>query len=112
MRTKSTFLVGCLLSISPLQAQEYLAVENYKCSEFLADAEKPDDPARLMRSLVTIAWATGFAAAHQQRHIRADAKAMQLVAVIAGDACRKDPDRIAVEVIAPTITRLAGPQKK
>lgn len=101
-----------LMSMTQSYAQEYLAIESYKCIEFLSDSAKPDEPQKLMRSVVMIAWATGFAAAHQRNKIRADAKAMQLIAIMAGDACRKNPDKLAVEAIVQAVRHFATLRRK
>lgn len=86
-------------------AQDYLNIDAYKCSDFLSDSAKPDNPQKLIRSLVMIAWAAGYAASHQQKHLRADVEAMRLVAGVAGEACRKNPGKLAFEAIVEAINK-------
>jgi hypothetical protein len=57
-----------------------------------------------------IAWATGYAAAHQKDAPRADPKAVQVIAATVGDACRDAPNRQVVEVVVETIAQLTTPR--
>ena len=106
------YLIVIAWAISPMaveaksQEEQYLAIESYKCSEFLADSAEPDSSEKLIRSLVTIAWATGFAAAYQQGDAEAGERAMYLMATIAGQACREVPDDLAVDAIARAVRLL------
>jgi hypothetical protein len=100
------------VTITQSHAQEYLGLDSYKCAEFLSDSAKPDSPEKLIRSLTMIAWSTGFAAAHQQRKIRSDTQAMRLMAVMAGDACRKHLDKLSVEAVTQTIKEFVNKKSK
>jgi hypothetical protein len=88
-------------------AQENVELDSYSCADFLKDAKEPADGARLLRSLMMIAWATGYAAAHQEGAPRADVKAVQLIAATLGDACRKTPTKSAVHTIEDTVNQFA-----
>lgn len=90
-----------------LQAQENVVLDTYTCAEFLDDAKEPADGARLLRSLMMIAWAGGYAAAYQEGSPRADPTAIQLIAATLGDACRKSPDQKVVGVIADAVAQFA-----
>jgi len=50
-----------------------------------------------------VAWATGYAAAHDRAGLRSDKQALELIATALGDVCRVSPDRLATEAIAEVI---------
>jgi hypothetical protein len=104
------FLIG--MPIYGLHAQEHVVLDSYTCGDFLRDAREPADGERLLRSLMMIAWATGFAAAHQEGEPRADVKAVQLIAATLGDACRKEPTQSAVHAIEGVVDQLSKPQSQ
>ena len=111
----TALLFGIMMTMSSagiLLAQQIPSIESYKCHEFLSDSGSPDDALKLLRPLVAVAWGTGFAAAHQQNRIRADINAMHSIAVLAGDACRKNPDKLVVEVIVSAINLIIGNTKR
>jgi hypothetical protein len=93
-------------------AQDDLALETYKCSEFLSDSAQPNTPQKLIRSLATVAWATGFASAHQLSNARADSSAMRLIAIMAGEACRKAPKKAVFDAITQDISAFVSAHKK
>ncbi len=96
--------VSCIiaaLGTYPLNAEDVpdnLRLDRYSCSEFLANAKKPVDGQELLRSLMMIAWTTGYAAAHQQKEIHADSKALQLIAAVLGAGCQKNPEKLVSQV--------------
>lgn len=99
-------------SVETLHAEEMASIDSYKCSEFLSDSKSPDEALKLIRPLVTIAWATGFAAAHQKNRLRADLSAMYSISVIAGDACRKNPEKLVTDAIVDVIGSMVGDVKR
>lgn len=110
MPTCFRLMIGILLwsvSAYAASAEENVVLDNYTCAEFLNDVKEPADGARLLRSLMMIGWAGGYAAAHQQGPPRADPAAIQLIAATLGDACRKAPDHKVVHAIADAIARFA-----
>jgi hypothetical protein len=84
-------------------AQRAPSIDSYKCSEFLADTKFPDTLDKFFLPSIAIAWATGFAAAHQQNRIRSDVAAMRSIAVLAGKACRKNPNKLFVDVVVSAL---------
>ena len=68
-----------LLCNQAVCAQGGIDLDTYTCSQFLADAKAPADGSRLLRSMMMVSWATGYAAAHQQGVTRADSKALELI---------------------------------
>ena len=50
-----------------------------------------------------IAWAAGYAAAHQKGEVRADVKGVQLIALALGDSCRKEPKKSPVRAIVDAV---------
>lgn len=94
-------VVAFLLTISGgSNAQENLALDKYSCADFLQDTTQPGNGNKLLRSLMMISWATGYASGTQQKFARADAGAFMLMAGALGEACRKEPALKAVQVIA------------
>ncbi len=93
-----------------VQAQETISLDTYTCVQFLDDARAPGDASKLLRSMMMISWATGYAAAHQQGTVRADARALQLIGASLGDVCRRMPTGTVVSAISSTINELV--QKK
>jgi PAN domain/HdeA/HdeB family len=90
------------------EAAESIALDKYTCAEFLSDTTQTTDGNKLLKSLMMISWATGYAAAFQQKLARADAAAIALIAGALGDACRQKPEQTAVQAIIATIDRFAA----
>jgi hypothetical protein len=90
------------LSASQAHAND-VSLEAYTCAEFLADSKKPGDGGALVKSLMMIAWATGFASGRSDGHSRADGKAFQLMAATLGDVCRKDSGQLAMKAFTISI---------
>ena len=85
-----------------------LAIDVYKCSDFLSDIAMPDDGARLLRSLMMIGWAAGYASGYQKNDgPRADPKSVQMISAILGDACRRDPTATAVQALVGSLKDFA-----
>jgi membrane-associated protease RseP (regulator of RpoE activity) len=83
-------------------AQENLALDKYTCAEFLHDTTQSGNGNKILKSMMMISWATGYASGMrmQQKFARADAGALILMASALGAACRKNPDQMGTEVIA------------
>jgi hypothetical protein len=101
-------LAVVLASATKSLAEDVIVLNSYKCSEFLADTKDPADGIKLLRSLMMIAWATGYAAAQQQGAPRADPASLQLISATIGESCRNMPkEALVVEAITKAITVLA-----
>ena len=95
-------------SASSVRAQTpAVALSSYTCADFLRDTKEPADGVKLLRSLMMIAWAAGYTAAHQEGTPRADPAAIQLVSATLGDACRRSSGLLAVRAISEAIEQLA-----
>jgi formylglycine-generating enzyme required for sulfatase activity len=106
-------LLLCAISIQDTSSQEHVVLDSYGCADFLKDAAEPADGEKLLRSLMMISWAAGYAAAHQQGALRADPGAIQLVAATVGNACRSSPGRLVIHVVAEAIAQhAAGTQRQ
>lgn len=88
-------------------AQVNLALDSYTCADFLRDSKAPPDGTHLLKSLMMISWATGYAAAFQQKSPHAGAKAIILMAATLGDVCRKRPGKTAVDAITQFVAQFA-----
>ncbi len=100
-----TYFFLLVAGMAPAHAKDDFSLDSYSCAQFLQDAAKPSDGRVLLRSMMMIAWATGYATAHQVKVVRADAKAMQLMAATLGDACRQAPDKTTVHAIVDAISK-------
>jgi hypothetical protein len=89
-------------------AEESIALDGYTCAQFLSDTTQPADGNKVLKTLMMISWATGYAAAFQQKLPRADAAAIVLMAGTLGDACRKQPMEKAVKAITNQINEFAN----
>jgi hypothetical protein len=88
-------------------AQENLALDSYTCAAFLSDSASPGDGGKLLKSLMMISWATGYASAYEKNAARADASAIMLIAGALGGACRNSPARPVVDVAAEIVANFA-----
>lgn len=88
-------------------SQEPLTLDKYTCEQFLADSTNKTDGTKLLKSLMMISWATGYAAAYQKGLPRADSGAIDLMAGILGNECRKSESKNAVEVIVDAVNNFA-----
>lgn len=109
MQGRFSTIVIAVISVACTRAfaDESISLNNYTCAQFLSDTEKPDEGNKVVRSLMMVAWATGFAAAHQRNSARADDEAMQVIASNLANVCRKQPTSSAVQVIASAISQIA-----
>ena len=89
-------------------AQETLALDTYICAQFIQDSSEAGHGTNVIRSLMMISWATGYAAAFQEKNTRADASAILLIAGTLGDVCRKEPASRAVTAFAKTLSQFAA----
>jgi hypothetical protein len=89
-------------------AEESIALDGYTCEQFLSDTSKPADGTKVLKTLMMISWATGYAAAFQQTLPRADAAAIVLMAGTLGEACRKQPTEKVVKAITDQINEFAN----
>jgi hypothetical protein len=83
-------------------------LDQYQCVQYLKDIENLSDGAASQRSVMLVAWAAGYAAAHEKETLRVDDNALQLIAGVLADECRKSPDQIATRVAAVSIDRFVG----
>lgn len=71
-------------------SSESISLDSYRCEQFLADAEHPNDAQKLLRTMMTISWAAGYAAAHEAKGPRADKRALELISTALGRICAED----------------------
>lgn len=90
-----------------IYAKQNASLEDYTCRQFLADVAKPDNGIKLLKSMMMIAWATGYASAHQQGAPRSDTRAFELISAALGDSCRKAPEQLATKAIVDSIDGIA-----
>lgn len=98
------FVLAFVMPIAS-QAQENLALDNYTCAEFLHDTTHPENGSSVLKSMMMISWATGYASGIRQKFARADAKAFVLMASALGAACRKEPTQRAAQVVIKLVQR-------
>jgi hypothetical protein len=98
------------LATGVARADENIALDAYTCAQFLQDAKDPEGGLGVLRSLMMISWAAGYAAAHDAGAPRADPKAVQLIAATLGEACRKSPEQKAMQATTDMISQLASGQ--
>src|SRR5438105_4682751 len=91
-------LVGMALTSSSSPAQPVRDLANYTCSQVLGDREEVASEKR-QRLNMMVAWATGYAAAHQKGDVRADATAVEIMRSVLIDSCQSSRDRTAIQAI-------------
>lgn len=96
----------CGVSPSAAGADEPYSLDRYDCRTFLQDVAKPDAADKLIRSMMMIAWATGYASAHQAGPAKADTHSLQLISATLGDECRQAPDKMVTVAITEAIARI------
>jgi hypothetical protein len=106
-RVFTTVIAAVSIACTCAFSDESISLSDYTCAQFLSDTGKPDQGNKVVRSLMMVAWATGFAAAHQRNAIRADDGAMQVIAANLASVCRKQPTSSAAQVIASAISQIA-----
>lgn len=87
----------------PASAAEDIALDGYLCADFSRDTDTSSEGPKSLRSLMMIAWTTGYAAAYQRSQPRADSSAIVLIASALMQACRKNPDKEVVKVAVASI---------
>ena len=92
-------------------SQEPITLNGYTCKQFLADSINKSDATKLLRSLMMISWATGYASAYQKGVPQVDSGAIDLIAGVLGNECRKSESKNAVEVIVDVVTQFAQSAK-
>lgn len=103
----------CVLAVALIlpcgaRAADDIDLSGYTCAQFLADTSDPANGEKLLRSLMMISWATGFAAAFQKSAPRADPTGMRLMAATLGVACRRQPEQTTVQAIVKSINDAAS----
>lgn len=98
--TAAFFLALVWLAPTASLARENLALDKYTCANFLRDMAKPDNGSKVLKSMMMISWATGYASGAWEDFARADASAFAKMAGVLGAACRKHPKQRAARVIA------------
>jgi len=106
-----TVMIACIWTFNPVRAGEELDVAQYKCSQFLEDAMKPKDGIRLLRSMMVIAWSTGYAAAYGKDNARADPEAIRLIAATLAAVCTKNPNQTVINAAVHEIHSLFSEAK-
>ena len=103
-------IVVCLVGVASASvghSQEPVTLDKYTCEQFLADSANQTDGAKFLKSLMMISWATGYASAYQKGLPRADAGAIDLIAGILGNECRKSASKKTIEVIVEVVNHFA-----
>lgn len=110
MKTKIAAIFLLTVFSSPAYSQVAkgadLALDAYTCEQFITEAGHPNTAARLLRSMMLVSWATGYAAAHDASHIRADKNALRIMSDAVGKICLAHPKRIAVKAISIEIDKV------
>jgi hypothetical protein len=106
-------VLSLVLSFAPAMAEDSPEsnIAKYKCSEFLQDVLQQKDGFRLLRSMMAIAWATGYAAAYQQGNVRADPEAFRLISAMLAADCAKNPNQPVISTAVQEIHNLFALQK-
>jgi len=112
VRWLAAVFFGIIAYSGGVDAQQPMSLGGYRCNDFLADAANPNNAEKLLRSMMMIAWATGYTAAHQEGAVRADAKAFELVSAALGNACHHSPNQLATEAIANAIRDFQASQDR
>jgi hypothetical protein len=109
MRTAIVLLMLLTILVAvPLNARsdDELSLESYSCAQFLNDVARPDSGRKVLRPIMMIAWATGYASAHQQGKPRTDAISFKLISAALGDACRERPNALAASAFVESIDQM------
>lgn len=86
-RAAIAFLV--FIRFAPAGSAAGISLDGYTCAQFLTDRSKTDEGEKALRSLLMIAWVTGFAAAYRAENPRADDEAMGLIVALLESECKK-----------------------
>lgn len=104
-----------ILSFSKAYSQENnganLSLGSYTCSEFVSEAAHPNTAAKLLRSMMMVSWATGFAAAYDESGVRADKTALEAMGDALGKICLSNPNKLAVDAIVSEVNKLTSRHK-
>jgi hypothetical protein len=87
----------------PVNASQAGVIDSYTCAQFIKDSEDAPNGPRSSASLMVIAWATGYAAAHDKKAARADDAALQLIGSVVATKCSKLSTEKVVDVAVSTI---------
>jgi len=105
-------VVALAASSTRAQVQEKasggISLDSYTCTEYLADARHPDDAQKLLRGMMMVAWAAGFAAAYNQATVRADDGGLKIIGRTLGDLCLRNPTDRTIPVFLTEINRLTN----
>ncbi len=71
-----------------------LALDTYRCDQFLTDAEHPSAADALLRTMMIVSWAAGYAASYENSTARSDKGALELTAAALGRICQAHRDQL------------------
>ncbi len=108
MRVFLCLAIAALFAAAPSPPARADLLDQYQCVQYLKDIESLSDGAASQRSLVLVAWAAGYAAAHEKEILRVDDNALQLIAGVLAQECRKTPDQMATRAAALSIDRFVS----
>ena len=108
----AAFTMAIFLASASARATDDTNIADYKCAQFLEDVMKPKESVSLLRSMLVIAWSTGYAAAYQKDNARADPKALRLIAASLASACAQNPDKMVVQAGVEEVHRVFNEQLK
>jgi hypothetical protein len=102
MRTVSFVILASMASALTVgaYAEDDVNLSGYTCAQFLTDTKNSGGA---LKTLLMISWATGYAAAHETDNARADDVALQLMAGVVADACRRAQEETVVHVVVNAV---------
>jgi hypothetical protein len=98
--------VTLVVSVAAANSEPDSNIAQYKCSDFLDDVMQKQDGSRLLRSMMVIAWSTGYASAYQKDNVRADPEAFRLISAMLAADCVKNSDKTVVQMVVQEIHSL------
>ncbi len=95
-------LAACFALSAYAQSEEIhgteLNISSYTCRQFLNDVEHPNEPQKLVRALMLVSWAAGFAASRERSGPRADNSTLSVVSASLKLMCQLKPKEFAINV--------------
>jgi hypothetical protein len=85
-----------------------LDIGSYTCEQFLDDAGHPNEPQKLIRALMLVSWAAGYAAKGEHSGPRADVPTLELVSASLKLMCQLKPDEFAIKVFVAKTSKYLG----
>jgi hypothetical protein len=100
---------ACIALSKIAQCQEIprteLNLASYTCQKFLDDATHPDEPQKLIRALMLVSWAAGFAASGEHSGPHADVPTLKLITASLKLMCKLKPKEFAISVFVENTSK-------